>query len=435
MKPTVAIVGRPNVGKSTLFNRILNKRVAIVDDMPGVTRDRNFSEGEWCGKTFNLIDTGGYSRTGDTFSAAVLEQTLVALEDAHILVLVVDLRTGITDLDLEITELLRKQAEEKVVFLAVNKVDNDRMESDAQLFRKLGLGEPFFIAALDGRGVADLLDAIIAHIPEEAEEELDDTVKLTVIGRPNVGKSSFVNAILGQNRQIVTNIPGTTRDAIDSRFRRNGQEFTLIDTAGLRRKAKVDDNIELFSTIRTGKAIERCDVAIVLLDATQGLENQDLKVINAAAQKKRGMIIAVNKWDLIEKDDKTAIAYEKRLREELKNLAYVPLLFISALTKQRIYKAIDLAYQVWQNRRVKIDTSRLNDVMLNEIKRTPPSSKSGKEIKIKYLTQLSTEPPLIGFFAGNPQLIEAHYKRFLERKLREHFGFEGTPIELKFRKK
>ncbi|ACF13789.1 small GTP-binding protein [Chloroherpeton thalassium ATCC 35110] len=435
MKPTVAIVGRPNVGKSTLFNRILNKRVAIVDDVPGVTRDRNFSEAEWCGKQFSLIDTGGYSRTGDTFSAAVLEQSLIALQEANIIILVVDLRTGITDIDLEITELLRKQASEKTVFLAVNKVDNNLMESDAQLFRKLGLSEPYFVSALDGRGVAELLDAVIAHIPEDDAPESDDTVKLTVIGRPNVGKSSFVNAILGQNRQIVTDIPGTTRDAVDSRFKRNGQDFLLIDTAGLRRKAKVDDNIELFSALRTEKAIERCDVAIILLDATQGLENQDLKVINAAAQKKRGMVIAVNKWDLIEKDDKTAIAYEKRLREELRNLSYVPLLFISALTKQRIYKAIDIAYQVWQNRRMKIDTSRLNNLMLNDIKRTPPSSKSGKEIKIKYLTQLATEPPLFGLFAGNPQLIEEHYKRFLERKLREHFGFEGTPIELKFRRK
>lgn len=437
MRPIVAIVGRPNVGKSTLFNRILNRRYAIVDDTPGVTRDRNFGEAEWCGKEFSVIDTGGYSKPDDQISVAVLEQTLAALADASVIIFVTDLRSGITDLDQEVAEILRKQSSQKKIFHIVNKVDNESLKSEAQEFRRIGLGEPYFISAQDGGGVADLLDDVTESFPAKQDDDNDEDnrIKLAVIGRPNVGKSSFVNAILGENRQIVTNIPGTTRDAVDTEFKRNGKDFLLIDTAGLRKRARIKDNIELFSILRTEKAIERADVAIILLDATLGIENQDLKIINAAASKKRGMVIAVNKWDLIEKDSKTAHAYEASLRDHLRNLSYVPVIFISAIEKQRIFKAIDLAYEVWQNRRKRIDTSDLNDLLLKDIKQNPPSSKTGKEIKIKYITQLSTEPPLFGFFTSNPQMLAEHYKRFLERKLREHFGFEGTPIELKFRQK
>ncbi|NTW49060.1 MAG: ribosome biogenesis GTPase Der [Chlorobiales bacterium] len=437
MRPIVAIVGRPNVGKSTLFNRILNRRYAIVDDTPGVTRDRNFGEAEWCGKEFSVIDTGGYTKPDDQISVAVLEQTLLALGDASVVIFVTDLRSGIADLDQEVAQILRKQINHKKIFHVVNKVDNESLKSEAQEFRRIGLGEPYFISAQDGTGVADLLDDITAAFPSKRSEESDEDnrIKLAVIGRPNVGKSSFVNAILGENRQIVTSIPGTTRDAVDTEFKRNDKDFLLIDTAGLRKRARVKDNIELFSVLRTEKAIERADVAIILLDATLGIENQDLKVINAAASKKRGMVIAVNKWDLVEKDSKTAYEYEATLRDHLKNMSYVPVIFISAMNKQRIFKAIDLAYEVWQNRRKRIDTSLLNDLILKEVKINPPASKTGKEIKIKYITQLSIEPPLFGFFTSNPQMIVEHYKRFLERKLREHFGFEGTPIELKFRQK
>ncbi|NTV47626.1 MAG: ribosome biogenesis GTPase Der, partial [Chlorobiales bacterium] len=321
MRPIVAIVGRPNVGKSTLFNRILNRRYAIVDDTPGVTRDRNFGEAEWCGKEFSVIDTGGYTKPDDKISEAVLEQTLVALADASVIIFVTDLRSGITDLDQEVAEILRKQSNQKKIFHVVNKVDNEALKSEAHEFRRIGLGDPYFISAQDGAGVADLLDDITESFPTKRtdEEDEDNRIKLTVIGRPNVGKSSFVNAILGENRQIVTNVPGTTRDAVDTEFKRNGVDFLLIDTAGLRKRARIKDNIELFSTLRTEKAIERADVAIILLDATLGIESQDLKVINAAASKKRGMVVAVNKWDLIEKDSKTAFEYEANLRDRLKN--------------------------------------------------------------------------------------------------------------------
>ncbi len=437
MKPLVAIIGRPNVGKSTLFNRILDKRYAIVEDTPGVTRDRNFGQAEWCGKFFTLIDTGGYTTSKHVVDSAILEQTLMALEEADILVFVTDFQTGLTDVDLEIARRLKKNLIHKPLIHVINKVDNFKMQLEAENQRMLGLGEPFFISAIDGSGVAEALDKIIEFFPDQSghDDDDDNTVKLAIIGRPNAGKSSFVNAILGQNRQIVSEIPGTTRDAIDSTFTRNKQDYTIIDTAGLRRKARIKDNIELFSTLRTEKAIERADIAIVLVDAEQGLEHQDLRILNLAIEKKRGIVLAVNKWDLIEKDSKTAIAFEKQLRENLKNLSYIPIIFISALSKQRIFKTIDMCQEIWHVRRNEIDTSKLNALLLNDIRRTPPSSKSGKEIKIKYITQLSTQPPLFGFFCNNPHLIQDHYKRFLERKLREHFGFEGTPIELKFRKK
>lgn len=437
MKPLVAIIGRPNVGKSTLFNRILNKRYAIVEDTPGVTRDRNFGEAEWCAKFFTLVDTGGYTTSKDLVDSAILEQTLIALEEADILIFLTDLQTGLTDVDLEIARRLKKTLSHKPIIHVINKVDNFKLHAEAESHRALGLGEPFFISAQDGSGVAEVLDRVLEVFPEAAliDQQEDESIKLAIIGRPNAGKSSFVNAILGQNRQIVSDIPGTTRDAVDSQFTRNQQLYTLIDTAGLRRKTRIKDNIELYSTLRTEKAIERADIAVILVDAEQGIEHQDMRIINLAVEKKRGVILAVNKWDLIEKDAKTAKQFEKDLRENLKNMGFIPIIFISALTKQRIYKTIDLCHEIWQTRRMEINTSKLNALLLDDIRRTPPSSKSGQEIKIKYITQLSTEPPLFGFFCNNPHLIQDHYKRFLERKIREHFGFQGTPVEMKFRKK
>ncbi len=437
MKPIVAIVGRPNVGKSTLFNRIVSKRHAIVHDMPGVTRDRNYLDAEWNGKAFSLIDTGGYTTAEDRISKAVLEQVFLSIEEAHAIVFVVDVKSGITDIDTVVAEHLRKVLDRKKIFFTINKVESEKDRLDAEAFRKMGLGEPYLVSALSGDGVAELLDAVVAALPEaKPTDETDaNTVKLAVVGRPNVGKSSFVNAVLGQNRQIVTEIAGTTRDAIDTEFYRNHQRFLLIDTAGLRRKARVEDNIEFFSTVRTEKAIERADVAIAMLDASQGLEKQDLRIINDAVEKKRGVVIAVNKWDLVEKDSKTADEFTKAIHARLGSLNYIPIVFVSALTKQRVFKVVDIAYDVWQVRRNRLSTSDLNKALLPEIERNTPWTKSGKEVKIKYISQLSTEPPLIAFFGSNTKQIEDSYKKFLERKIREHFGFQGTPIELQFRLK
>ncbi len=437
MKPIVAIVGRPNVGKSTLFNRMVSKRHAIVHDMPGVTRDRNYLDAEWNGKAFSLIDTGGYTTAEDRISKAVLEQVFLSIEEAHAIVFVVDVKSGITDIDAVVAEHLRKVLDRKKIFFTINKVESEKDRLDAETFRKMGLGEPYLVSALSGDGVAELLDAVVASLPEaKPTDETDaNTVKLAIVGRPNVGKSSFVNAVLGQNRQIVTEIAGTTRDAIDTEFYRNHQRFLLIDTAGLRRKARVEDNIEFFSTVRTEKAIERADVVIAMLDASQGLEKQDLRIINDAVEKKRGVVIAVNKWDLVEKDSKTADDFTKAIQTRLGSLNYIPIVFVSALTKQRVFKVIDVAHDVWQVRRTRLSTSDLNKALLPEIERNTPWTKSGKEVKIKYISQLSTEPPLIAFFGSNTKQLEEPYKKFLERKLREHFGFQGTPIELQFRLK
>ncbi|MCS7013418.1 MAG: ribosome biogenesis GTPase Der [Chloroherpetonaceae bacterium] len=436
-KPVVAIIGRPNVGKSTLFNRIVGRRHAIVDDQPGVTRDRNELEVEWCGRPFVLVDTGGYTTADDAISRGVLSQVFQAIEEADVLIFVCDVRAGITDVDYEVADVLRKKAAGKTLLLAVNKVDSDAWRPQAEEFRKLGLGEPFFIAGEQGLGVAELLDAAVQAFPAYAVAEPADTnaVKLAVVGRPNVGKSSFVNAILGEERQIVTDIAGTTRDAIDTPFRRNGQAFILIDTAGLRRRAKVEEDIEFFSATRTEKALERADVAIVLIDAQQGLEKQDLRIINMALERKCGVLIAINKWDLIEKDANTAQTFTQAVAQRLKNLSYLPIITVSALTKQRVFKAVDLAREIWAERRRRIETSELNRVLLPEIQRTPPWSKSGKEIKVKYITQLAIEPPLFAFYAGNAKLVEESYKKFVERLIRDKFGFKGVPIEVQFRQK
>jgi GTP-binding protein len=432
----VAIVGRPNVGKSTLFNRIIGERDAIVDPQSGVTRDRHYGEAQWNGKKFTVIDTGGYvPESKDVFEAAIREQVWIAIEEADVIVFVVDGITGVTPLDVEIAKILR-QTNKKVV-LAVNKIDNEKSEIYTAQFYELGVGEPFPISALHGRKIGDFLDEVVKDLPsvdgEEKNEE--DQIKVAIVGQPNVGKSSFVNAVLGENRTIVTDIPGTTRDSIDTQFEYNGNRFLLIDTAGLRKRSKIKESIEFYSAIRALKALQRCDVAVVMLDATCGLERQDLRIIGEAAELKKGIVIAVNKWDLVEKDANTALEYEHALKSRLKVFDYVPVVFISAKTKQRIFKVLDLAKVVHDERAKRIKTSELNKVLFPIVKETPPPAVSGKEIKIKYVTQVKSSPPVFAFFANFPDDIPEHYKRFLENKIRENFGFIGVPLTIIFKRK
>jgi GTP-binding protein len=432
----VAIVGRPNVGKSTLFNRIIGERDAIVDPQSGVTRDRHYGEAQWNGKKFTVIDTGGYvPESKDVFEAAIREQVWIAIEEADVIVFVVDGITGVTPLDVEIAKILR-QTNKKVV-LAVNKIDNEKSEIYTAQFYELGVGEPFPISALHGRKIGDFLDEVVKDLQsvdgEEKNEE--DQIKVAIVGQPNVGKSSFVNAVLGENRTIVTDIPGTTRDSIDTQFEYNGNKFLLIDTAGLRKRSKIKESIEFYSAIRALKALQRCDVAVVMLDATCGLERQDLRIIGEAAELKKGIVIAVNKWDLVEKDANTALEYEHALKSRLKVFDYVPVVFISAKTKQRIFKVLDLAKVVHDERAKRIKTSELNKVLFPIVKETPPPAVSGKEIKIKYVTQVKSSPPVFAFFANFPDDIPEHYKRFLENKIRENFSFIGVPLTIIFKRK
>jgi GTP-binding protein len=432
----VAIVGRPNVGKSTLFNRIIGERDAIVDPQSGVTRDRHYGEAQWNGKKFTVIDTGGYvPESKDVFEAAIREQVWIAIEEADVIVFVVDGITGVTPLDVEIAKILR-QTNKKVV-LAVNKIDNEKSEIYTAQFYELGVGEPFPISALHGRKIGDFLDEVVKDLPSVDGEEKNekDQIKVAIVGQPNVGKSSFVNAVLGENRTIVTDIPGTTRDSIDTQFEYNGNKFLLIDTAGLRKRSKIKESIEFYSAIRALKALQRCDVAVVMLDATCGLERQDLRIIGEAAELKKGIVIAVNKWDLVEKDANTALEYEHALKSRLKVFDYVPVVFISAKTKQRIFKVLDLAKVVHDERAKRIKTSELNKVLFPIVKETPPPAVSGKEIKIKYVTQVKSSPPVFAFFANFPDDIPEHYKRFLENKIRENFGFIGVPLTIIFKRK
>ncbi|MEN3038415.1 MAG: ribosome biogenesis GTPase Der [Candidatus Kryptonium sp.] len=434
-KNIVAIIGRPNVGKSTLLNRIIGERDAIVDPKSGVTRDRHYGTAEWNGKKFTVIDTGGYvPDSDDIFESAIREQAQIAIDEADVIIFLVDALSGVTPIDIEIAKILRQTR--KKVILAVNKIDNEKLEILSSQFYELGLGDPFPISAMHGRKVGDFLDEVVKDFVESNEqEENKNQIKIAVVGQPNVGKSSFVNAVIGENRIIVTDIPGTTRDSIDTAFKYNDSEFILIDTAGLRKKSKIKESIEFYSAIRALKAIERCDVAVVMLDATCGLERQDLRIIGEAAELKKGIIIAVNKWDLVEKNSNTALEYEHALRERLKVFDYVPIIFISAKTKQRIFKVLDLAKIVYDERNKRIKTSELNKVLFPIVKETPPPAVSGKEIKIKYVTQVKTSPPVFAFFANFPDDIPEHYKRFLERKIRQHFGFIGVPLTIVFKKK
>lgn len=430
----VALVGRPNVGKSTLFNRIIGRRDAIVHDMPGVTRDRNYAEAEWAGKRFSLVDTGGYiPASEDVIEAAIREQAQIAIEEADVVLFVVDAQDGVVPTDRELADILRKS--NKKVILVVNKVDGEKKEPAIAEFYSLGLGEPLAVSALVGRMTGDLLDVVTAGFTDGAEETPDPRLKLAIIGKPNVGKSSLVNALLQEDRHIVTDIPGTTRDPIDAVLRYYGEELLLIDTAGLRRKSKIKESVEFYSTVRTMKSIERCDVAIVLVDATQGLEHQDLRIIEHAVERKRGVVLAVNKWDLIEKDEHTARAFEKEMRERLRLYDYIPIIFVSAVTKQRIYKIIDLAKAVDNEQNRRIPTSTLNSLLGEDVKTFPPRSRSGKEIKIKYITQVKAKPPTFAFFCNEPKLIDDTYRRFLQNKIRDHFTFTGVPITITFKQK
>jgi GTPase len=429
----VAIVGRPNVGKSTLFNRIIEERHAIVEGEPGVTRDRLYARADWGGKHFDIVDTGGIvPQSEDVFEKAIREQAMLAIEEADVIIFAVDGRDGITPIDETIGGMLRSS--KKPVVLVVNKCDNAMADMNSAEFYSLGLGDPYPISALNGRSTGDFLDAVIEHLDQGNDQE-DTRLKIAVVGRPNVGKSSLTNALLGKDRMVVTPVAGTTRDAIDSVLTYYGEQIVLIDTAGLRRRSQIKESVELYSTMRTSRAIDRCDVAVVVIDAVLGLEAQDKRIINEVEQARKGIIIALNKWDLIEKDTKTADLFMQKIREELRTLDYVPIVTISAVTKQRITKVIEMAKLIQQRRGVRIPTHELNEELIAMLERTPPPSVKGRDLRINYVTQVGTEPPLFAFFLNFPELLPEAYKRFIERQLRNIHDFEGVPISFLFRKK
>ncbi len=433
--PLVAIVGRPNVGKSTLFNRLVGKRHAIVDDQSGVTRDRNYGQCEWNGKIFRLIDTGGYvPHSNDLFETAIREQVELAIEEADSIIFLVDMKTGINPIDHLIIDMLRQS--NKKFFVVVNKVDAEIHIASTAEFYSLGINDLYDISAMSGRHTGDLLDDLTQDFPAKDDTEEDNRLRIAIVGRPNVGKSSLTNALLGTDRSIVTDIPGTTRDSLDSVLKYYGEEIVLVDTAGLRKKKKVEESIEFFSNLRTFKAISDSDVTIVMLDAEIGFEKQDQKIIDEVIRWRRGLIIAVNKWDLIEKETNTARSFETKIREKLGSIDFAPIVFISALTKQRIFKLIELSKKVQSERVKKIPVNELNDTILPEIeKNPPPASPSGKEVKIKFITQVGEHYPIFLFFSNFPKHIPDHYRRFLEKLLRRIYGFEGVPITVSFRQK
>ncbi|WP_395062936.1 ribosome biogenesis GTPase Der [Flavobacterium sp.] len=436
MNNIVAIVGRPNVGKSTLFNRLIQRREAIVDSVSGVTRDRNYGKSEWNGKEFSVIDTGGYIRgSDDVFEAEIRKQVELAIDEADVIIFVVDVEEGITPMDDAVAKLLRKVT--KPVLLAVNKVDNSMREKDAIEFYNLGLGEYFTFASISGSGTGDLLDALIDAFPVKPEPTQDEIVlpRFAVVGRPNAGKSSFINALIGKDRYIVTDIAGTTRDSIDTKFDRFGFEFNLVDTAGIRRKTKVKEDLEFYSVMRSVRAIEHSDVCILIIDATRGFEGQDQSIFWLAEKNRKGVVILVNKWDLVEKDTMSTRDYETKIREQLQPFTDVPILFVSALTKQRLLKALEETVKVFENRAQRISTSKFNDYMLKIIENHPPPALKGKFVKIKYCMQLPTPTPQFVFFANLPQYVKEAYKRYLENKIRENWDFSGVPIDIYIREK
>ncbi|WP_109683266.1 ribosome biogenesis GTPase Der [Xanthomarina spongicola] len=435
MSNIVAIVGRPNVGKSTFFNRLIQRREAIVDATSGVTRDRHYGKSDWNGKEFSLIDTGGYVKgSDDIFEAEIDKQVELAIDEADAIIFMVDVESGVTGMDEDVATLLRKV--KKPVFLVVNKVDNAKRAEDAVEFYSLGLGDYFTIASINGSGTGDLLDALVEALPEKENVEEAELPRFAVVGRPNAGKSSFINALIGEDRYIVTDIAGTTRDSIDTKYNRFGFEFNLVDTAGIRRKAKVKDDLEFYSVMRSVRAIEHCDVCLIVMDATRGFDGQVQNIFWLAQRNRKGIVILVNKWDLVEDKGNNSIKeYERLIRKEIEPFTDVPIVFISVLNKQRIFKAIETAVEVYKNRTKKIKTSVLNDVLLPIIEHNPPPAYKGKFVKIKYIMQLPTPQPQFAFFCNLPQYVREPYKRFLENKLREHFNFNGVPISVYMRKK
>lgn len=431
----VAIVGRPNVGKSTFFNRLIQRREAIVDSVSGVTRDRHYGKSDWNGQVFSLIDTGGYVKgSDDVFEAEIDKQVILAIEEADAIIFMVDVESGITGMDEDVANLLRRQ--EKPVLLVVNKVDNSKRLENAVEFYNLGLGEFYPIASTSGSGTGELLDALIEILPEVEDEEESELPRFAVVGRPNAGKSSFINALIGEERYIVTDVAGTTRDSIDTKYNRYGFEFNLVDTAGIRRKSKVKEDLEFYSVMRSVRAIENCDVCLIVLDATRGFDGQVQNIFWLAQRNRKGIVILVNKWDLVEdKETNTMKEYERRIRKEIEPFTDVPIVFISVLTKQRIFKAIETAVEVFKNRSKKIKTSELNERMLPIIENYPPPAWKGKYVKIKFCMQLPTPQPQFAFFCNLPQYVRDPYKRYLENKLREEYDFKGVPVSVYFRQK
>ena len=434
MSAIVAIVGRPNVGKSTFFNRLIKRREAIVDAVSGVTRDRHYGKTDWNGVEFSVIDTGGDLAGGDdTFQKEIDKQVNLAIDEADAIIFMVNVEDGLTGMDESVAALLRKS--KKPVFVVVNKVDSNNRRDDAHEFYALGFEHLFSISSINGSGTGDLLDELVKSLPEKEQKEEENLPRFAVVGRPNAGKSSFINALIGEDRYIVTDIAGTTRDAIDTRYNRFGFEFNLVDTAGIRRKSKVKEDLEFYSVMRSIRAIEHSDVCILMLDATRGFESQDANIFWLAQRNRKGIVILVNKWDLVEKENNTAKAYEAAIRKEIEPFTDVPIIFVSALNKQRIYKAIETAVEVYNNRTKRIPTRQLNEVMLPIIENYPPPAIKGKYVKIKFCTQLPTPMPQFAFFANLPQYVKDPYRRFIENKLRENFDFKGVPIDVYFRQK
>lgn len=433
----VAIVGRPNVGKSTLFNRLVGMRQAIVDETAGVTRDRHYGQCEWCGKVFSIVDTGGYtSNSEDVFEEEIRKQVMIAIEEADVILFLVEVGTGITDFDEEIADILRRS--DKPVLLAVNKVDSAEKRFDSYQFYSLGLGDPWDISSANGSGTGDMLDKLVSMLPEdkpEKENRYAGVPRIAIVGRPNAGKSSITNAFLGEDRNIVTPVAGTTRDSIESYYNKFGHEFILIDTAGLRKKTKVSEDIEFYSVMRAIRAIEHTDICILMIDAQYGIEAQDMSIFNLIVKNNKGCVVAVNKWDLVEKGNNTMKDYTEAVKKKLAPFSDIPVIFTSAIKKQRILDVLNAAAEVYGNYSKKIQTSLLNEVMLEEIENYPPPSIKGKFVKIKYITQLPTAFPSFAFFCNLPQYIGAPYKRFLENKLRSHFNFTGCPIKIFMRQK
>ncbi len=434
---TVAIVGRPNVGKSTLFNRLIEARKAIVDDISGVTRDRQYGMADWNGKHFNVIDTGGFvSHSQDIFEREIRKQVQLAMEEAHLILFVCDVTTGITNPDEEMANLLRRTT--KPVLVVINKVDNHQRMLDASEFYSLGFEHMFFLSSITGSGTGELLDALVRFIPEQEkspEEQADVLPRIAIIGQPNVGKSSLLNLLVGEERNIISDIPGTTRDSIHTRYQLFGKDFILIDTAGIRRKNKVHEDLEFYSVIRAVKAVDEADVCLLLLDAEKGITAQDLNIFSLAVKKGKGIVLLVNKWDLIQKETNTSRDYEKALKDKLAPFTDVPVLFTSVVEKKRVFQALEAALEVYANRQKRIPSSKLNDVMLKAIQQHQPPMVRGYNVSIKYVTQLPTAIPSFAFFSNHPKDIKPPYKRYLENQLRKHFALSGIPVRLFFRKK